>query len=176
MRRIGETCLIAAMALMFCRCDSGANPHDGDFHTTGFIGEDRFQVVIKVPPSERARGLVERRESSLHEAQKAIEERAAQAMLHWILTSRSRDLDPSQQVKHAGQPEAGAEKTAADADGRLRQRMNKLARKGSIAIEYFDEDDSAVVVYRITSKNLKKSLLSLAETDKPEKNTPRSRK
>ncbi len=39
----------------------------------------------------------------------------------------------------------------------------KYSRKGTASLEYFDEDDAITIVYRVNRKNIKRTIISLAE-------------
>ena len=144
MNRTSLISLILACLVLPCPgCDSGNSIMDNNFHDTGFISDSRFQVVVKVPPSDSARGLVQRRESSLEQGNALLLERVVDEL--WRYAS------------------AGSGQQSPETEKQFRKKISKIAAKGHTAIQYYDEDDAVTIVYRINKKNLKNTLLSCVE-------------
>ncbi|HOO73246.1 MAG TPA: hypothetical protein PK926_15920 [Spirochaetota bacterium] len=141
--------IIACLVLPCPGCDSGNSVMDNNFHDSGFISDSRFQVVVKVPPSESARGLVQRRETSLEQGNALLLERVIDELWRYAASS-------------CGSQSPETEK-------RFRKKISKIAAKGHTAIQYYDEDDAVTIVYRINKKNLKSALLALVERKEDQK-------
>ena len=146
--RILASLVLAALASLPACDKHGAL--DDNFHETGFIGEDRFQVVIRIAPSESARGLVGRRESAMKEGRSVLAGRAAAEMwgccLKDIRVRSGKDIPDDAEKKQ-----------------RFSEKAVKYSRKGTASLEYFDEDDAVTIVYRVDRKNIKRTIISLAE-------------
>ena len=51
----------------------------------------------------------------------------------------------------------------AEKEQRFSEKAVKYSRKGAASLEYFDEDDAVTIVYRVDRKNIKRTIISLAE-------------
>lgn len=109
----------------------------GDFTTTGFIREDTFQVVLTAGADRDARGLVERRESARKNAENGFADLAAGAIADYRL-----GLCP------AGGRSAELKKQLIDSSRVYLEHGKRVA-------EFYREDESFVIVYRITKSGIK---------------------
>lgn len=121
-----------------------------DFHSTGFIKNGVFQVIVTASPEHDALSLVEKRESSFFSAQGKIVSEIERAMADYII---DREIAKNDSVS----PDLiNREKTGSSIgiDGKRYQK------KGYIAAEYYKEDGSAIIAYRIKDSGLKRRLNS----------------
>ncbi len=136
-----------------------------DFRTEGFLDGDHFQVIVRGRPDPSARGLVGRRDSARREAESRIAEAVASGIAAYRLDHLMRGLDPADRVRITNLAEVRA--------GLAREAAG-FVRYGHRAFEYYDEDHSAVIVFRIYRKGLQKSLESGGPKLSLPENTPRN--
>lgn len=122
-----------------------------DFRTEGFLDGDHFQVVVKGMPDPTARGLVARRESALKEAESKIAGAVASGIGAYRLDHLMRGLEPADRARVTNLPRVRAE---------IERDSAAYVKYGRRAFEYYNEDHSAVIVFRIYRKGLQKSLES----------------
>jgi len=110
-----------------------------DISTSGALGDNCFQAVIKHTPDKNAHSLYERRLSAFLKAKEQL-----------FSNSESQILDFYQKSK-------GLE---GDAPENLKVFAKEISRKGVIEQEFYLPDDSVVLIYRIYEKDLKNKILS----------------
>lgn len=122
-----------------------------DFRTEGFLDPDHFQVIVRGAPAPGARGLVARRESALKAAESRIPEAVADAVGTYRLECLLRRLEPADRPLVTNLEQVRAE---------LWKEAAGYVRYGRRAFEYYNEDHSAVIVYRIYRGGLRASFES----------------
>ena len=140
--------IIFAVALITaaagCRSYELAEPYKSDFTTSGPLGEDCFQAVIKMQPDKGTETMHSRRESAFIKAKKNILAEAGQQIYNYYASCK------------AGQDAGMAEATR----GKLTDKFSQLAEEGIIEQEFYLNDDSIVLIYRIYKKGIKSGIIS----------------
>jgi hypothetical protein len=136
-----------------------------DFKTTGFIDNHRFQIIISSKPDMAAKGLVAQRESALLKARNGVQQAAADALINHRLELYflSKNVDPQvsrEESKHA-RPF-------------LQTKLFPYVIQGKVVEEYYEKDNTAIIVFRIEKENLKKEIETadiseVLKKDKPAK-------
>ncbi len=123
-----------------------------DFKTEGFLDPDTFQVVVRGVPDPAGRGLVEKRASARKNAAALFNETALRKLgnYYFMRLVESKKIRSKDEIINA--PEAEAE---------LRTKLMPYIASGGIAFEYYNEDYSAVIVYRMYKKNLADTIESI---------------
>lgn len=134
--------LAAAVFLSGCSSINLAEPYASDFSTSGPLGDDCFQVVIKVEPEKDAVTMHERRESAFIKAKKNIYSEAERQIVSYYLS------------QNGG--------VAADelANSGIRKKAASYADSGKLEHEFYLNDDSVVLIYRIYKKGIKDDILN----------------
>ncbi len=117
--------------------------NQADITKNGFINDNCFQVIVKEPPDNRFQSLVERRESAYFK----VKENLASIVINKII-----DYTLSYTIKNKDSKFNRTEYS---------HSFRHFLSYGTIAEEFYEEDDSVVIIYRITKKNLKNELLSI---------------
>ena len=110
-----------------------------DCHTEGFLDFDHFQVVITGFPDKRAKGLVARRESALFYAKSKMNELIIERLINFWLEKKQEEY----------KVDTGSISNLPEVKIELRSKMHKYLEYGYEAFEFYNEDDSAVIVYRV---------------------------
>ncbi|HSV98469.1 MAG TPA: hypothetical protein VLM75_16230 [Spirochaetota bacterium] len=161
-------CIAAALSITAASCSIRVLDTSrllDDFRTEGFLDGDHFQVIVKGRPDPSARGLVGRRESALKEAESGIAKAVAAGIGAYRLDRLMQRLEPADRARVTNLAEVRAE---------IDRESAGYIKYGYRAFEYYNEDHSAAIVFRIYRKGLQKSLesggpkLSLPE-DAPKK-------
>ena len=123
-----------------------------DYTTDGFLDTDHYQVIVKGKPDADAKGLVAARESSLNDAKSRIEDTVLNNLVeynyqYYLDKLNIKDEKKIQNVQYVKQD--------------LRKQMLQFYSFGYIAFEYYNPDNSAVIVYRIFKDNLLKKIESI---------------
>ena len=123
-----------------------------DYTTDGFLDTDHYQVIVKGKPDADAKGLVAARESSLNDAKTRIEDTVLNNLVeynyqYYLDKLNIKDEKKIQNVQYVKQD--------------LRKQMLQFYSFGYIAFEYYNPDNSAVIVYRIFKDNLLKKIESI---------------
>ncbi|MFH0974353.1 MAG: hypothetical protein V1874_01060 [Spirochaetota bacterium] len=116
-----------------------------DYTTEGFLDRDHYQVIITGMPDKEARGLVASRESALKNAKAEMDNKVITNLIKYNLNynyklsniKNANDIQNSDEIKK-----------------NLIQEMREFLRYGQIAFEYYKENYSAVLVYRIFKEDL----------------------
>ena len=115
-----------------------------DYKTEGFLDFHHFQVIITDIPDKKKRGLVERRDSALENAKSRMHEVILEKLIEYCLNNqcakanvRIDDILNLTEVK-----------------GKLKEELNSYLKYGYIAFNYYNEDNSVVIVYRIYKDDL----------------------
>ena len=135
--------LISAAALLVSGCGSTqlSEPYASDFSTSGPLGEDCFQVLIKMEPDTDSSSMYEKRQSAYIKARKNLYSEAEKQIMAYCISSRQGKISESE--------EAAIKKTAAS-----------YAESGKFEEEFYLIDDSVVLVYRIYKKGIKNEFLN----------------
>ena len=112
----------------------------------GFLDDNTFQLVFTVEADDSVIGLVKRRGSAEKEASLQLRERLIDSLAGYIIKHRSTFLESS------GKDEPFPEKKK----NLLKEKLGPLAHQGKNIMQYYNENDSIVIVHRITKNNLKK--------------------
>ncbi|MCU0821084.1 MAG: hypothetical protein MUC95_01255 [Spirochaetes bacterium] len=116
-----------------------------DYKTEGFLDRDHFQVVVTGIPDKESRGLVYRREAALRNAKSKLEDTAVERLSAYSLDS---------QVKKLNLKNVNDILNKNDIKSVLNEKMREFLKYGFVAFEYYNEDCSAVLVYRIFKDDL----------------------
>lgn len=116
-----------------------------DFSTNGFLDAGNFQVTASAPPDPSAKGLVAQRESAAVRARAGLQESAVKALVEYRIAAFS--------AEHKDDPDLAA--LSAEARQFLGVEFRKYLHYGAIAEEYYEKDNTAAVVYRISKAGLK---------------------
>jgi hypothetical protein len=141
-----------------------------DYTTEGFLDTDHYQVIIRGKPDEGAKGLVAQRESALNNAKSAMNEMIINSLIKYSLNYNISKL----KIKDINEIENFQETKEI-----LSKKLNKFLQFGYTAFEYYNEDNSAVIVYRIFKEDLVKKIESVKvdiKVRKPDQELPRNEK
>lgn len=147
-----------ALILLFSLCWScrviqvDAEKMKTDYTTEGFLDANYFQVIIKSSPDRNAKGLVAKRDSAVRKAKERINTHTLGMLAEYYIVSRIKEMG----IKDR--------KEILNMDGvyaTLAEELNPYLRYGSTAYEYYEEDCSAVIVYRIFKLGLQKDIESI---------------
>ena len=131
-----------------------------DFTTTGFLDDSSFQITAKDAPDPAAKGLVAQRESAVIKARNGLQTSAVTALVEYRLALYAAQLPASHDRDYL----------ISSARGILAAEFRKYLAYGSIIEEYYEKDNAATVVYRISKSGLRKEVEShqIAFPDKKE--------
>lgn len=123
-----------------------------DFQTEGFLDRDHFQVTVKGFPDMKTRGLVEKRDSALNDAEAKIEETVLKKLAdyYFLYAMKKYHIKSQKEILNFD-----------DAQIELQNKLRAFLPYTHRAFEYFNEDYSAVIVLRIYKKNLLENLESI---------------
>lgn len=116
-----------------------------DFITEGFIDEHHYQSIIKGIPNSKIKGLVERREDACNTAKSKINETVVQRLSDYYIINQIQKKRLKDKKEILNLPEVETE---------LRENICKLLKYGYKAFEYYNDDCSCVIVYRLYKNNL----------------------
>jgi hypothetical protein len=116
-----------------------------DIKTEGFLDADHFQVIVRGVPDPGARGLVERRESARKNAAALLPGTALARLVNYYIAHRIESGEIGSRDEAINLSEAEAE---------LGKKLGPYVARGHIAFEYYNEDHSAVLVFRVQGRNL----------------------
>ncbi len=116
-----------------------------DYKTEGFLDRDHFQVIIKGKPDKESAGLVLKRESALRKAKSLMNDVILGKLIDYNLDhhirktkiKRIENINNIEKVRRA-----------------LRKGLSEYLEYGHIAFEYYNRDNSAVLVFRIYKEDL----------------------
>lgn len=120
-----------------------------DFSTTGFISDDCYQLASREAPDPRAQGLVERRDSAFFKAREAL----VPAAVNRLTDYRMSRIPPA---KNGKSPEEMKKKAV-----QISTLIRRICEDGRISEEFYEDDDSVILIFRICRKGLKKEIESL---------------
>jgi len=140
--------LLTLMLLFLFSCNTSvidANKVMNDFTTEGFIDEHHYQIIIKGVPNSKSAGLVERREDACNAAKSKINETVIQRISDYYIINEIQKNKLKDKKEILNLPEVETE---------LREDICKLLKYGYKAFEYYNDDCSCVIVYRLYKNNL----------------------
>jgi len=127
-----------------CKSYELPEPYKSDFTTSGPLGEDCFQAVIKMEPDKGTETMYSRRESAFIKAKKNILTETEQQIFNYYAAFRSnQDVEISPENRKL-----------------LSEKFLKIAETGKIDHEFYLNDDSIVLIYRIYKKGIKSGIIS----------------
>ena len=140
--RYPVTVILLALMCVSChqRKDTPLNYWD-----QGFLDDNTFQLVFTVEADDSAIGLVKRRASAEKEASLQLQERLIDSLAEYIIKNRSSFLGSSGKDKPLSKQKINL----------LKEELEPLAHHGKNIMQYYNENDSIVIVHRIIKNNLK---------------------
>ncbi len=145
---------IIALSLFFSSCSSTIRqPTNETVGKEGFLDANSFQVLIKSEPEAKARGLVEKRESAFKKGNKTLISKTVIRMIELC----------SQQNPEINKIDVNNRK-------KIKTEFNAIATRGNTVAVYYLEDNSALFIYRIDVKGLRKEIDRVINDFKKEKN------
>jgi len=137
--------LAALFALPLLACASfysAPRPYDDDFTTVGFLDNNVLQVIVRAQPDAGAKGLVARRDSAKGRADSNFADLAAESIADF---------------------RSGLCKSSSPASRQfLVKSAAELLEYGTRVREYFGEDESVVIIYRLSRNNIRGLVEGLA--------------
>ena len=130
-----------------------------DFKTEGFLDPDHFQIVVKAYPDKGKRGLINKRESALENAEEQLNNTVIEKLSEYYLTFHFNKMGIRDKTSIITQTEKMAE---------LKKVMSRYLNHGYRAFEYYNEDNSAVLVHRIFKNGLRTEIESIQISFKPD--------
>ncbi|MBN2040609.1 MAG: hypothetical protein JW864_11225 [Spirochaetes bacterium] len=123
-----------------------------DYTTEGFLDTDHYQVIVKGKPVNEAKGLVASRESALIDAKSRLKDKVLKSLTDYnyqyhIAKLNIKDEKVIQNIQSVKQE--------------LQNKMLPFYNSGYTAFEYYNPDNSAIIVYRIFRDNLVKKIESI---------------
>jgi len=124
-----------------------------DFHTTGFLDQDHYQVIVRGKPKAGSRGLVEGRKTALDDAAGRVNDTVIKGLSDYYISFYVRKNGLRGTMDIEGLPEFKE---------RLAGELSRFLKYGHRAFEYYEPDHSAVLVYRLHKRRLLKSIESIS--------------
>ncbi|MCU0847913.1 MAG: hypothetical protein MUD12_08500 [Spirochaetes bacterium] len=123
-----------------------------DYKSEGFLNDNVFQMILQIKPDDSAKGLVQKRENAQEKAKKRLLGYSVDYMILYIInrdSKKARINDPKTIPNYR------------ELKKLFRKTLKTYVKNGYIAQEYFREDKSLIVSYRIYGGDLKADLESL---------------
>jgi hypothetical protein len=142
--------IILITVLMFCTAISctiryyDTNKLLNDFSTEGFLDRDHYQVIVKGMPEKGLKGLVAERESALNSAKAVMSKKTSASLVKYILDYNINKL----KIK------SGDILNPEDVKRNIAAGVQQFIASGYTAFEYYNPDNSAVLVFRIFKDDL----------------------
>ncbi len=151
--------LIALFSIHACMLNNSRERFD-DFSTNGFMSDDCYQSILEFPTDRDLQGLVKQREAAMDKAKSrgAAESMVLDRLLEYTFDNAVKSASP-EAIKAANMPDLKQE---------LRQRLRSFLSRGRVVYSYYNEDNSAVIIYRIERSGLKGRLDSMEVFREPE--------
>jgi hypothetical protein len=149
--------LMSMLLAISAACSCGTAPANSgrlsaDFKTEGFLDPDHYQVVVTGTPASGLGGLVETRESAREDALKKLDSAVLASLSDYCIDNRIKALGLTGRDQVLNLPAARAE---------LQAGLTRFLKYGRTAFEYYNEDHSAVIVFRIGKKGLLNAIESI---------------
>ena len=139
--------------LIFASCIFGSSGRQiQDYKSEGFLNDNVFQMILQIKPDDSAKGLVQKRENAQEKSKKRLLGYSVDYMILYMINrdpKKARINDPKTIPNYRELKKS------------FRKILKPYVKKGYIAQEYFREDKSLVVSYRIYGGDLKTDLDSL---------------
>ena len=116
-----------------------------DYTTEGFLDRDHYQVIITGKPDKDAKGLVASRESALKNAKATMNDKIITDLVNYNLNYHLKIL----KIKNINDIN-----NLSEAKKELSEKFQEFFQYGYMAFEYYNFDNSAVLVYRIFKEDL----------------------
>ncbi|PKL40588.1 MAG: hypothetical protein CVV44_03010 [Spirochaetae bacterium HGW-Spirochaetae-1] len=149
---ITQLAIWAAVAFISCSSAPINDESMNNFTHRGFINDDCFQTVITESPDKDTGGLVEQRESAFLKAKVGCPETAINDLVEYIC-AKNIHADKPGENQPAINPVPARQKIEAS--------VRRYIQYGYIAEEYYREDYSVVLVYRIRKSGLRRDIDSI---------------
>jgi len=144
--------LIPIIFILFPSCTIkvyDTNKLFNDYTTEGFLDKDHYQSIIKGSPDRKKRGLVKRRESALNDAKSKMNDKIIKSLANYSLNYQLKKMGVKLDVK--GKTNI---LNLAEVEKTINEMLTPLLQYGHITFEYYNENNSAVIVYRIFKDDL----------------------
>ena len=115
-----------------------------DYTTSGALGEDCFQVIIKAVPDNELKTMTEQRENAFIKAKNNIAAETEKQMIAYYTSAKS----------------IQAETLSEESVNLLKKKAAEYSKKGIIDQEYYLMDNSAVLIYRIFDNDIKNKIVN----------------
>lgn len=138
-----------------CSCGTAAVSNSrllADFKTEGFLDPDHYQVVVTGTPASGSGGLVEMREGAREDALKKLDSAVLASLSDYCIENRIKAMGLTSRDQVLNLVAARAE---------LQAGLARFLKYGRTAFEYYNEDHSAVIVFRIEKKGLLNAIESI---------------
>lgn len=131
---------------------SGNKHHERNFTAEGFLDTDHFQAIITGYPDKKQKGLVDKRQSSIEKAKLQIKKTVIDKLSTYCI---------KHQVQKKGIASTATIPNLTMKTIEIKQKLYPFLKYGQVAFRYYNEDHSAVIVYRIVKEKLKKDIESI---------------
>lgn len=150
-----KTLTVLIFLSFFNACDSvpavkADKPYD--FSSQGFLDDHHFQVIVTAKPDKAAKGLVAQRESALTTARNDIQKKALADLVQYRIEIYAHENNIEQSAEDG--------QTAAIRNY-LTAEFRPLLSYGKVTEEYYEKDNSAVVLFRIEKTNLRQEISAI---------------
>lgn len=144
MKKLTIFFIILTCAIYSCRSNELKGNLRYDFTTSGALGEDCFQVIISASPDAELRTMAEQRENAFIKAKNSITAETEKQLLIYYSSSKSLRPDdiPEETVNS------------------LKKKSGLYSKKGIIEQEYYQMDNTVILVYRIFNNGIKNEILN----------------
>jgi hypothetical protein len=151
------TAMIFLSLLCACSVPGVKADRPFDFTLQGFLDDHHFQVIVSAKPDKSIKGLVAQRESALTIARNDIQRKALADLVQYRIDIYAH--------------EKGIEQSAIDEQTEaikkdLTSDFLSLLSYGKVIEEYYEKDNSAVILFRIEKSNLRREIANAKITIK----------
>lgn len=146
--------VLLASAITLASCASAVPPdlnQAKDFTSTGFIDDGTLQVIVVAEADKSVRGLVARRDSARKNAERNFAELAAGGIADFRL---------GQCPKNTHAPQSRGQQSI-DQKRALMESSRLFVENGKRVAEYYREDESLVIVFRIAKSGIRSDIDAL---------------
>ncbi|MBN2403070.1 MAG: hypothetical protein JXN64_11810 [Spirochaetes bacterium] len=116
-----------------------------DYTTEGFLDRDHYQVITTGKPDKGSKGLVASRESALKNAKAIMNDKIIESLVNYNLNYHINKL----KIKNVNDI-----KNLTEVKIQLSEKFQDFFQYGNTAFEYYNFDNSAVLVYRLFQDDL----------------------
>ena len=120
-----------------------------EFQHEGFINSNIYQTLIVSQPEKDIVGHVNQRDSAYMNAKKNLSDIVAGNLAKYCINKKSTSLP-------------GNTKISEESEAKLKEKLHKYVNYGKIIFEYYNENNSVVLGYRIKKNGLKFEIDSLS--------------